>query len=135
MNTFNVSDRYGLKLLTWLRVEHNDLRAFRYRKNLNCPSPICACGNEEETTEHFLLRCPTFNTPRATLLSTMDNLNPDVIYSNIPEADLSSILLYGDPLLKDHLNNTIILATIRYIKQSKRFKTLEAFISSDDVAP
>lgn len=135
MNTFNVSDRYGLKLLTWLRVEHNDLRAFRYRKNLNCLSPICACGNEEETTEHFLLRCPTFNTPRATLLSTMDNLNPDVIYSNIPEADLSSILLYGDPLLKDHLNNTIILATIRYIKQSKRFKTLEAFISSDDVAP
>ena len=134
-NTYNICDKYGLKLLTWLRLEHNDLRAFRYRKNLNCPSPICACGNEDETTEHYLLRCPLFRNPRIALLSTIDDLNPGSTYRNIPDIDLSSILLYGDPSLNDTHNKALILATIRFIKQSKRFKILEAFINNDNETP
>jgi len=134
-NIFNINDKFGLKLLTCLRLEHNDLRAFRYRKNFNCTSPICSCGSEEETTDHYLLRCPLFKNPRIALESAIDDLNPVASYYNIPDVDLSHILLYGDPSLDDTRNKTLILSTIRFIKQSKRFKTLEAFINNDHETP
>ena len=127
---FNISDRYGLKLLTRLRVEHSDLRAHRFEKHFNCPDPVCACGLENETVEHYLLRCPLFNGPRTVLLEKMNDIFQTNVLSNID--NLSNILLYGDPNSTESKNKMILLASIHFIKSSKRFKTLEAFMHENE---
>ena len=51
-------NRHGMRRLTQIRVDFSDLRDHRYDHRFNCPSPICSCGIEDETTSHFLLCCP-----------------------------------------------------------------------------
>ena len=118
----------GIKFLTCLRVDHSDLREHRFRKSFNCPSPVCTCGLENESTEHFLLRCPKFNSSRGILITKvlklleMNNIAP-------PDDDgkLCKILLYGYAPLLDIINKRILLHTIQFIMSTKRFDTLEAF--------
>jgi len=127
---FNINDRYGLKLLTRLRVEHSDLRAHRFAKHFNCPDPVCACGIENETIEHYFLRCPLFTRPRTVLLNKMNDIFQTNVLSNVE--NLSNILLYGKATLDESINKKILSASINFIKSSKRFKTLEAFIHEND---
>ena len=53
----------GVKLLTHVRLQfcHLNEHKFRYsfRDTIN---PMCACGTEFETTEHFLLHCHLYST-------------------------------------------------------------------------
>ena len=127
---FNVSDRYGLKLLTCLRVEHSDLRAHRFSKNFNCPDPVCACGMEDETIDHYFLRCPRSAGPRSTLLNKLNDIFQLNVTTDLP--NLSEILLYGQSDLYDLKNKNILESSIEYIKSSQRFKYLEAFVSEEE---
>ena len=62
---FNIRNPYGIKLLKRLRIWLSRLRDHKFRHyfqdNLN---PLCDCGNDTETTTHFLLHCLSFDTPR-----------------------------------------------------------------------
>jgi hypothetical protein len=127
---FNVSDRYGLKLITRLRVEHSDLRAHRFQKNFNCPDPVCACGMEDETIEHYFLRCPRYAAHRSTLLNKLNGIFQFDVSTNL--VNLSEILLYGQSGLCDSKNKNILASSIDFIKSSKRFKYLEAFVSEEE---
>ena len=52
---FGITDFSGLKLLTQMRVEFNDLRINRSRHGFsNFPIPLCACGPGDESTSNFL---------------------------------------------------------------------------------
>ena len=125
-NTFGVNDRYGLKLLTCLRVDHSDLRSHRFTKQFNCLSPTCSCGGEDETPEHYFLRCPLFQGPRTVLLNKVSEILECPV-SDFDDPSLCHLLLYGKPSLSDSLNKSILCASIKFIKSSKRFKTFEAF--------
>ena len=59
---YGISDKFGIKLLTKIRVEFSDLRDHRFNHNFNCVSPVCNCGEEDETSIHFFLCCPRYNT-------------------------------------------------------------------------
>ena len=63
-----IYDKYGIKLLTKIRVSFSDLRDHRFNHNFNCESPLCQCGIEDETSVHFFLRCPLYTAQRSTLL-------------------------------------------------------------------
>ena len=52
---YGVSDKYGIKLLTKIRVTFSDLRDHRFNHNFNCEYPICSCSMEDESSEHFFL--------------------------------------------------------------------------------
>ena len=52
---FGVNDKFGIKLLTKIRVGFSDLRDHRFNHNFYCISPICKCGIEDETAVHFFL--------------------------------------------------------------------------------
>jgi len=54
------------------------------------------------------------------------------ITTTISHADLCQILLYGDPSFDDEKNSLILQATIKFIKSSKRFKTLEAYVTGNN---
>jgi len=130
-STYGINDRYGLKHLTCIRVDHSDLRSHRFSKDFNCTDPKCACGTEDETPEHFFLRCPRFNAPRISLLNKISGIL-GCPASDIEPASLCHLLLYGKPSLDDSANKDIIGASIKFIRSSKRFKILEAFSAPNE---
>ena len=82
-------------------------------------SPICNCGEDIETTSHYLLPCPDYLEGRKTLLNTISCIVPNIFDFNNDQ--LTEILLYGKEDL-DNINNTSILnATINYLIETKRF--------------
>ena len=125
---FGIVDPFGLRLLTQLRVDLNDLREHRFRHGFaNCPSPICACGREIESTSHYLHRCPRFNAQRNELHSNIRSLDAaDTVFSSNPDV-FTATLLYGMKNLTCDNNRLILEATIDFIKKSNRFDKLEAF--------
>ena len=125
-NLFGIKDRFGIRLLTRLRVNFSDLRDHRFNHKFNCTSPICECSNEIESTEHFFLRCPQFTHQRQTLLSNIAAaLSSDI--SILPHSHLTNILLHGSPSFNDITNKTILIASLHYIKTTGRFNTIEAY--------
>ena len=76
---FRIRDKFGIKLLTKIRVSFSDLRDHRFNHNFNCASPTCSCGIEDETSVHFFLRCPHYSAQLSTLLSNMS----DIIHSDV----------------------------------------------------
>ena len=119
---FSVKDNHGISLITRLRVEFSDLRDHRFRHSFNCASATCICDFENETTVHFLLRCPRFVEQRACLINTIGELLdiPDILF--VAEDDLCKIILFGSKDHSDDTNNTLLKATIRYIRETKRFE-------------
>ena len=65
---------------------------------------MCACSLEPENTLHFLLHCQTY-----------DNL------SLLDDANLLVLLLYGDKKYSLTINQKILQATIKFLKDSTRF--------------
>ena len=124
---FGIIDKYGTRLLSKLRVDCSDLRDHRFNHGfLNCPSPSCRCGTGDESSEHFLARCPLFSVQRAILLGSISGtLNNDI--SVLPDSHLSSLLLYGSKMYNNITNKLIIEVSIHFIKSTRRFNKLEAF--------
>ena len=62
---FGICDKYGVKLLTKIRVSFSDLRDHRFNHNFNCDNPLCSCGVEDETSVHFFhaVRTMLLNVP------------------------------------------------------------------------
>ena len=108
---FGILDKYGIRPLTKIRVDCSDLRDHRHNHGfVNCPSPMCPCVTGNESTEHFLTRCPRFSTPRAIMLNTISQILTNDI-SVLPDDHLSDILLYGSKMYNDITNKLIIEAT------------------------
>ena len=45
---FSIRDRFGIKLLTKIRVCISDLRDHRFNHNFNCANPTCFCGFDDK---------------------------------------------------------------------------------------
>ena len=123
---FGIRDKLGINLLTKIRVEFSDLRDHRFNHNFNCACPTCDCGIEDETSLHFFLCCPRYRSLRSSFLSKIS----DIIHSDVvifPGEHLLHIILYGSNVFNHLSNKLIIEQTIHYIKQTGRFKQLEAF--------
>ena len=55
---YAIHDISGLKLLTRLRLNFSHLNEHKFRHNFkDTTNPMCSCGFESETTDHYLLRC------------------------------------------------------------------------------
>ena len=94
--------------------EHKFKYSFQDTLNL-----ICNCGEDIETTFHYVLHCPDYLHEMKTLLNTVRCIVPNIFYFNNDQ--LTEILLYGKGDL-DNINNTSILdATINYLIETKRF--------------
>ena len=64
-SVFDINNPYGLKLLTRLRSGLIHLRYHKFRHNFqDCINPTCDCSLEIETTTHFLLHWPLFQSAR-----------------------------------------------------------------------
>ena len=117
---YNCRKPKGIKLLTRLRVGLSHLREHKFKHIFeDTLNPICNCGEDIETTSHYLLHCPEYLQERKTLLNTISCIVPKIFDFNNDQ--LTEILLYGKGDL-DNINNTSILdATINYLIETKRF--------------
>ena len=100
-----------------IRVEFSDLRDYRFSHNFNCASPLCKCGLEDETTSHYILRCPLHNKHRCILLNNVsDILKIDV--NILPETHLNELLLYRSQVYNVVVNKLIVQETISFVKEN-----------------
>ena len=80
---------------------------------------MCNCGEDTETTFHYLLHCPDYLHERKTLLNKVSCIVLNIFDFN--KDQLTEIILYGKEYL-DNVNNTSIFnVTIYYLIETKRF--------------
>ena len=73
---FRVSEFYGIKLLTRLRLNFSHLNEHKFRHNFNdMINPMCNCIAAIETTIHYLLRCRLYSVQRVELLDGVYKLD------------------------------------------------------------
>ena len=124
-----------MSLLTRLRVDFSDLREHRFNHKWNCAIPTCKCKNENESTEHFFLRCPIYIKERDDLFSALSYILQidKLLVTNLPSATLIDMLLYGCKDYEDKKNNQIIVACIRFIISTSRLKNIVAYQAQTEV--
>ena len=82
-------------------------------------NPVCSCGNDVESTEHFLLHCPQFVNERRTLLNTLGNFNCSLLENT--SKVLTQTLLFGNTSLNSNDNSKVLIAASDFILPTKRF--------------
>ena len=113
---FNVHDPTGLRYLFQLRLR----LSHKYCHNfIDTPSGTCQCNQCIEDTSHFLLFCPSYTVQRVTLLTYVNEILLKVNLSHLE--DHSKLYLYGNPSINGLDNKKIILAIIKYIRETRRF--------------
>ena len=122
---FKIHDPENIKHIYQLRVGLSQLKSHKKNHNFrDTPTDFCQCGTGVESTEHFLLYCPSFSIQRDTLISTISPIfnsnpkNPNII--NLDDAAKVKTLLYGNKNLNLMENKSILNATIQYIISTNR---------------
>ena len=72
---YHTLDRAGQVTLIHLRTCHNRLNSHMHRNMNLLPSPLCTCGTEDQTTEHILQRCPSYQHLRQQIWSDGTSLH------------------------------------------------------------
>ena len=77
-----------------MTLEFSHLKEHKFRHGFaDTINPMCACGADVETTEHFLLCCHFYSTQRLELFDNLERLNSD--FRNLNHKDQVSFMLYG----------------------------------------
>ena len=116
-SVFDINNPYGLKLLT--RLSH-----LRYQDFVN---PICDCALEIETTTHFLLHCPLFQSARQPLLMNIKKIDESILKKH--DELITKTLMCGNDKFDLFYNKSIISSAIEFIVSTERFSNSLAFTS------
>ena len=88
---------------------------------IDTPSNICHCNLGIEDTSHFLFSCPYYATQRATLLTSVNEILQK--YNLYDLRNQLQLYLYGHHSIDYSDNRKILLSTIRFMKDTRRFST------------
>ena len=115
---FNCHGPNGIKLIITLTLDLDHLRERKFRHIFqDTLNPICSCGDDIETTVHYLLHCPNYLDKRRTLLKNLQNIGENISDKN--DFQISELLLFGVSSNNDISNTCILNATIQYILATK----------------
>ena len=103
--------RFGLSHLADHKFRHN------FQDFLN---PICSCGQEIETTSHFLLHCLNYRCARKTFFEKINLIDSNILQQS--DLSITNDLLFGSEKLKDDKNNALLTSTTEFIQSKERFK-------------
>ena len=121
---FGIHDPICLRYLFQLRLGLSSLRSHKKRYGFaDTPSAICLCKRESEDTRHFLLSCPFYNNKRDVMKNSVNEilLKNNLNYpENFPLHELN-LFLYGVPTISLSDNCSILMATLKFIKETNRF--------------
>ena len=120
---YGIHDISGLKLLARLRLNFSHLNEHKFRHNFKGTiNPMCSCGFEPETTDHYLLRCKLYTNLRLDLLNDIYTINQSL--KNFSEDQLANVLLFGSENFTLDANANILICTIEFLKATERFNSL-----------
>ena len=113
----NIQNYISSKLLTRLTLVLSHLIEHRFDHSFqNCISPLCNCSLEVESTAHFFLHCHYYH-----------NISPtrskDTNLLKLSEEQLTKALLYGFSQCDQNQNRDILISSMDYIIESKRFES------------
>ena len=116
----NCHNLIGIKLITRLRLGLSHLRDHKFKHSfLDCFNPICYCGQDIETTVHYLIHCPIFSDERSIFFNNIQSIDENVLIRSDPK--ISDTLLIGISSFNDTRNTSILNTTVYYILSTKRF--------------
>ena len=85
---------------------------------------MCGCGLEIETTEHYLLRCPTFGAARIEMYKDMvEILDNHLLTTLTRDSDIANLFLYGHNDLCLDKNILMFKMAQTYIINTERFSS------------
>ena len=120
VDTFGIHNPIGMQLLTRIRLGFSHLNEHKFRHNFrDFLNTLYERKLEPETTSHFLLRCHLFQVERTNLLNDIKEIDERIISDNT--SNLYQILLYGNENYNHDTNKKILLSTIKFCIDSKRF--------------
>ena len=118
-SVFRCHNPKGIKLLTRLRLGLSHLREHKFKHGfVDSLNPICSCGQNIETSTHFLLHCSNYPNERLNFLNIIRNIDRNILDKN--DLKITETLLYGDSSLDDTNNTLIMNATMEFLLASKR---------------
>ena len=101
-----------------MQFTHLNEHKFRHGFN-NTVNPMCPCGTDVETTEHFLLLCLCFSTQKFELFHYLFRLDPS--FSNLNTKEKVAHLLYGSRSNSSGLTKNPIKFVIKFLKSTSGF--------------
>ena len=117
---FGIHDHLRLRYLFQLRVNLSPLRSHKKHHNfIDTPSETCHCNLGIEDVNHFLFACPSYANERATLAINVIEILQRYNLNHL--GNQSELYLYGHQSINVTDNRKILLLTLKYIKDTKRF--------------
>ena len=121
--TFNCHNLILIKLIARLRLSLSHLQGYKFKHNyLDGLNPICCCGNDIETTVHYLLHCPIFTEEKSIFPNNIRSTDEHILSES--DCRISETLLFGISSFNDTKDMSILDTTIDYILSNKRFDAL-----------
>ena len=112
---FNVDSSEGLKFLTRIRLGLSQVADHKFIHNFqDCVNLVCSCGQEIETSTHFLLHCFNYNRARQTLFEKVKKIDSSILKQR--DQVKTKILLFGDEKLKAAQNKFILTSTFEFLQ-------------------
>ena len=117
---FNCHNSKGVKLLTRLRLGLSHLRKHKFKYSFqDSLNPIRSCGNDIESSAHYLLHCPNFSNQRSTFLNIIGSIDRNILTRS--DSQVTETLLYGDSNSNNITNTLILNVTIDFLTATRRF--------------
>ena len=117
---FDIYNPYGIKLLTRLHLDLSHLNKHKFKHGFkNTINPICICGGDVESINHFFLHCPESCEARQTIFGNIQSI--DKMSLSQKKSLLTQLLLYSDPKPNSYVNAFILNSAIEFILSSGRF--------------
>ena len=116
---FDCHNPKGIRFIARRGLSHLRENKFKhsFQDSLN---PFCSCGLDIGSTAHFLLHCPTYITERLTILSTIGNIDNNLL--DLCEPVLIETLLFGSNSFDTNANTNVLNAAIAYVLSTERFE-------------
>ena len=116
----NIIDPVGLRFLFQLRIGLSPLKYHKKRHNFNdTTNDWCDCHSAIENTSHFLFYCPLYSNYRISLYTSVHEILRAKNLMNL--STNVDLYLYGHFSLEHVDNKSILISTITFLKETKRF--------------
>ena len=84
----------GIQLLTRLRLGLSHLRDHKFKHNFqDTHNPICNCGEDIETSCHYLLHCSLYTNKILALLNVIQGIDNSIL--ELTDSHIVEVLFYG----------------------------------------
>jgi len=121
-STFRIHDPLGLRYIFYLRLGLSPLKSHKNHHGfLDTPHSNCYCNCGIEDTHHYFFSCTIFSLQRVTLIASVTRILQKYNLENL--VNQIELYLYGHPTIDFIDNKNIILHTIKFVKDTKRFTT------------